>query len=134
MPLGGKLLLKGGVPLTGVEKKKKKKSKQLNHAAVDDLNESGSKDVSTSAPDGQPQKPKAVDPTAINVMSGKRYEEEFEFETLRVKEGKTRSNPWGSSYRAPPTILHGYSKPVTGKTAGERLDLRAAAKADRYCK
>lgn len=31
-----------------------------------------------------PKKAKPVEPSAINVMSGKRYEEEFEFETKRV--------------------------------------------------
>jgi len=47
---------------------------------------------------------------------------------------QVRSTAWGSTFRAPPTILHGYSHAVTGKTAQERLDLRAASKADKYCK
>jgi hypothetical protein len=41
-----------------------------------------------------PTKPKTVAPTAVNVMSGKTYEEEFEFETQRMKTGKQRSTPW----------------------------------------
>ena len=47
---------------------------------------------------------------------------------------KVRSTPWGASYRAPPTILHGYDKVVSGSNAQERLDLRCAAKADKFCK
>lgn len=48
----------------------------------------------------------------ISVQSGKNYEDEFEFEKLRMHQatqGKvmTKSVPWGSSYRAAPEILHG---------------------------
>ena len=42
----------------------------------------------------------------------------------RLQQGKTRTTAFGSTYRAPPSILHGYSKAVTGNTASERLDLR----------
>lgn len=51
-----------------------------------------------------------------------------------MQEGKSKSTPWGCGYRAPPEILHGYTKKVTGKTAEERLDLRSAAKSDKFCK
>ncbi len=51
-----------------------------------------------------------------------------------LQEGKSKSTPWGSGYRAPPTVLHGYSSKVTGKNAEERLDLRCAAKSDKFCK
>lgn len=36
----------------------------------------------------------------------------------------------------PKHMLHilGYTKKVTGKTAEERLDLRSASKADKFCK
>ncbi|EFJ49172.1 hypothetical protein VOLCADRAFT_104372 [Volvox carteri f. nagariensis] len=131
MPLGGKLVLKGGATLKelqGVEKKKGKKVKKK---------EEGGEEVDGGlheAPPLDPTKPKPVAATAVNVMSGKTYEEEFDLETKRVKEGKARSTPWGCGYRAPPAILHGYTAKVTGKTAEERLDLRAASKSDKFCK
>ena len=31
-------------------------------------------------------------------------------------------------------LFTGYNKKVTGKTAEERLDMRAATKADKFCK
>lgn len=52
----------------------------------------------------------------------------------RMSAPKARSTAWGSSYRAPPEVLHGYTKKVTGANAEERLDLRCASKGDRYCK
>lgn len=33
-----------------------------------------------------------------------------------------------------PEILHGYTKKVKGKTAEERLDMRAAMKSDKFCR
>ncbi|GAX79401.1 hypothetical protein CEUSTIGMA_g6842.t1 [Chlamydomonas eustigma] len=120
MPLGGKLLLKGGEPL--LEKKTKKKKRKLDE------------------PEGQeekevldPTKPKPVSAEGISV-TGKKYEEEFEFEKQRIKHGQVKNTPWGSSYRAAPEILHGYTKKVTGKTAEERLDMRAATKSDKFAK
>lgn len=41
------------------------------------------------------------------MQSGKTYEQEFDLEMAKAKEGKVKNTPWGSSYRAPPTILHG---------------------------
>ncbi|GLC50558.1 hypothetical protein PLESTB_000393100 [Pleodorina starrii] len=128
MPLGGKLVLKGGATLKelqGVEKKKSKKVKKKD--------EENNVDAGEEAP-VDPTKPKPVAPTAVNVMSGKTYEEEFDLETKRVKEGKAKSTPWGCGYRAPPAILHGYTAKVTGKSAEERLDMRSAAKSDKFCK
>lgn len=61
---------------------------------------------------------KKVDPTAINVMTGKSYEQEFEFEQQRRGAPKVRSTPWGSSYREAPEILHGYTSKVSGGWAG----------------
>jgi hypothetical protein len=52
----------------------------------------------------------------------------------RLKEGKARSTAWGSTFRAPPPVLHGYDRKVKGVTASERLDLRAASKADKFAK
>ena len=89
-----------------------------------------------------------------------------------LQKPKVKSTPWGSTYRAAPEILHGYSskvgvlaqdggagrpstalvvhtekKPrphtsprrcrllqVTGKSASERLDMRAATKSDKFAK
>ena len=103
-----------------------------------------------------------------------------------LQDGKVKNTPWGSSFKAPPSILHGapsrlpplpkrehmatsqwrscmphmlltsvgikyymnisaapicvawlragYSAPVTGATAQERLDMRAAMKSDKFCK
>ncbi|GFH18902.1 uncharacterized protein HaLaN_15775, partial [Haematococcus lacustris] len=116
-----------GEPLGGIQKKKAKKPKK-----VDDVAEGQDgqvEEASVSAVD--PSAPKPVDPAAVNVMSGKKYEEEFEFEKLRRETGKARSTPWGSTYRQAPEILHGYTKKVLGVTAEERLDIRASTKADK---
>ena len=42
--------------------------------------------------------------------------------------------PHGHKFRAAPAVLHGYSAAVTGRTAEERLDMRAAAKGDKFCR
>ncbi|KAJ9514272.1 hypothetical protein QJQ45_012223 [Haematococcus lacustris] len=132
-------------------KKKAKKPKK-----VDDVAEGQDAQVEeASASVVDPSAPKPVDPAAVNVMSGKKYEEEFEvkqmvpaieaaaggllgaawlqFEKLRRETGKARSTPWGSTYRQAPEILHGYTKKVLGVTAEERLDIRASTKADKFC-
>lgn len=70
----------------------------------------------------------------MSVMSGKNYEQEFALEMEKAKEGKAKTTPWGSGYAKGPEILHGYSKKVKGKTAEERLDMRAAMKTDKFCK
>ncbi|EFN54628.1 expressed protein [Chlorella variabilis] len=120
MPVGGKLVLKGGlrVTSTGVEKKKKKKKK-----AEKEVTEEQKK-----------QQEEALKASGVSVMSGKNYEEEFALEMAKVKTGKAKATPWGSGYAAAPEILHGYTKKVKGKTAEERLDMRAAMKADKFCK
>ena len=51
-----------------------------------------------------------------------------------VQQPKVKTTPWGSTYRPAPEILHGYSHKVKGDTASERLDMRAATKADKFCK
>ncbi|KAL4432171.1 hypothetical protein ABPG77_005933 [Micractinium sp. CCAP 211/92] len=120
MPVGGKLVLKGGLQVksTGVEKKKKKKKQKK-----DELTEEEKK-----------QQEEALKAAGVSVMSGKNYEEEFALEMSKAKEGKAKATPWGSGYGRAPEILHGYSKKVKGKTAEERLDMRAAIKADKFCK
>lgn len=67
-------------------------------------------------------------------MSNKTYEDEFALEMEKAKQGKAKSTPWGSGYRAPPPVLHGYQSKVSGKTPEERLDIRAAMKSDKFCK
>jgi hypothetical protein len=52
-----------------------------------------------------------------------------------MAEAKGRTNAWGTNFRAAPEILHGYSTKLTGKLSTEqRLDVRAASKADKFCK
>ncbi|KAF5830570.1 hypothetical protein DUNSADRAFT_14336 [Dunaliella salina] len=62
------------------------------------------------------------------------YEEDFVYETERMKTGKVRTTAWGATYRKPMEIPHGYTHKITGKTAEERLDLRSTTKADKFCK
>ena len=54
----------------------------------------------------------------------------------RQAEAKGRTSAWGSNFRAAPEVLHGYAAPLTqgARTAEERLDVRAATKADKFCK
>jgi hypothetical protein len=137
MPIGGKLLLKGGVGLSGgaVKKQKKHKSKALQPAeAGDEQQQAGAPDAAGACACCQPSprprcvvpskslalkrqaarvataaatlactlaraplthtpardaagasEPKRVAATAINVMSGKSYEQEFELEQERIK-------------------------------------------------
>lgn len=116
--------MKGGIPLKPIDKKKRKKHKSV---------EGTEKPAEEAGAKGGPQKA-PVDAAAISVQSGKTYEQEFDFEQKRLKEGKTRTTPWGSTFRAPPEILHGYTTKVTGKNPQERLDLRCASKSDKFCK
>ncbi|KAK9819828.1 hypothetical protein WJX72_002823 [[Myrmecia] bisecta] len=126
MPIGGKLTLKGGQPWD-IKKKKKRKAK----AVVEETAEEGT-DPGTTAQTGTAPDPAA--PAAVPPRKALPYEEEFALEMEKVKTGKVKTTPWGSSSRAPPPILHGYSAPVTGKTAQERLDLRCASRTDKFCK
>ncbi|GFH31587.1 hypothetical protein HaLaN_30659 [Haematococcus lacustris] len=74
----GRLVLKGGEPLGGIQKKKAKKPKK-----VDDVAEGQDAQVEeASASVVDPSAPKPVDPAAVNVMSGKKYEEEFEVKQM----------------------------------------------------
>eukprot|EP00878_Enallax_costatus_P004153 GHUV01004382.1.p2 GENE.GHUV01004382.1~~GHUV01004382.1.p2 ORF type:complete len:121 (+),score=37.86 GHUV01004382.1:250-612(+) len=120
MPIGGQLKLKGGVSL------KKKKEKKPKKVQLEETEEQQDKDDKTEGT--------KVVPGAINVMTGKNYEQEFELEQQRMAQPKVKTTPWGSTYRPAPEILHGYSHKVKGDTASERLDMRAATKADKFCK
>ena len=130
MPVGGKLVLKGGIRVTssGVEKKKKKKRRRKDNLAEDSTQANrADQGISASVP---PLQPFVFDATSsdgavtgsISVQSNKTYEEEFAFEIEKVK------------HKRAPEILHGYDKKITGKNAAERLDMRSSMKADRYCK
>ena len=70
--------------------------------------------------------------------ANKSYEELFPAEAKRMAEAKGRTSAWGTNYRAAPAVLHGYSKALGGEAGGwsveERLDARAATKADKFCK
>lgn len=70
----------------------------------------------------------------ISVQNNNTYEQEFSLEMQKAMEGKVKAVPWGSSYRKPPEILHGYTKKIKGKTAEERLDLRSAMRGDKFCR
>jgi hypothetical protein len=112
----GQLKLKGGERLTkdGVAKKKKKSKKSVPHPQ-----DSGPAVIDP----GTGEAPIAT--AGVDVMSGKTYEELF-----RSEVGKTKSTPWGSSYKATPDILPGYTKSLKGKkklSATERLDVRSSA-------
>ena len=73
-------------------------------------------------------------------MGGKQnksYEELFPSEAKRQSEAKGRTSAWGSNFRAAPDVLHGYAAPLAQgarRTAEEKLDVRAATKADKFCK
>ncbi len=77
MPIGGKLVLKGGVTLG---KKKKKKKPAVDEALAAELEAA---DADTHQ-EHDPSKPKPLAPTAISV-TGKTYEEEFIYETQRTQ-------------------------------------------------
>eukprot|EP01024_Parvocaulis_polyphysoides_P049418 TRINITY_DN4785_c0_g1_i1.p3 TRINITY_DN4785_c0_g1~~TRINITY_DN4785_c0_g1_i1.p3 ORF type:complete len:131 (-),score=25.39 TRINITY_DN4785_c0_g1_i1:290-682(-) len=130
MPIGGKLRLKGDKISGGVKKKKKSKKTVENledQIVVGDTNQPEQPNVT--------QRDKSAKQESISIVSGKTYEEEFCFEMAKAREGKTRSTPWGSSFRAPPEVLHGYTEKVKGDVnAEQRLDVRCAMKADKFCK
>ncbi len=51
--------------------------------------------------------PAAVKGVSISVQSNKTYEQTFDLEMKKALEGKTKNTPWGSTFRAPPEVLHG---------------------------
>ncbi|CAL5227745.1 g10761 [Coccomyxa viridis] len=126
MVTGGKLQLKGGNPWDVKKKKaKKKKAIKVDEAEEVDVLENG--DVRTK--DG-----KIIKAASVSVQSNRTYEQEFALEMQKAQDGKVKNTPWGSSFKKAPDILHGYSAPITGKNAEERLDLRCAIKTDKFCK
>ena len=65
------------------------------------------------------------------------YDEQFPHEKARERLGRGRETVFGTNYRAPPAVLHGYDETWANKrnlTREESLDLRAACKADKFCK
>jgi len=126
MVTGGRLQLKGGNPWDIQKRKaKKKKAVKVDEAEEGDILENG--DVRTK--DG-----KIIKAASVSVQSNRTYEQEFALEMQKAQDGKVKNTPWGSSFKKAPDILHGYSAPITGKNAEERLDLRCAIKTDKFCK
>ena len=73
----------------------------------------------------------------MGAQPNKSYEQLFPAEMKRMGEAKGRTSAWGSNFREAPSVLHGYSAPLAAeakRTAEERLDMRAATKADKFCK
>ncbi|KAL3133387.1 hypothetical protein ABBQ38_007255 [Trebouxia sp. C0009 RCD-2024] len=129
-----KLNLKGGTPW--VEKKKKKKKAKVPDTSEKPEAEETPAETPAETPQSGPTTTTGgkLDPTAVSVQSGKTYEQEFAPEIERAQTGKSKTTPWGSGYRPAPPLLHGYKRIVTGENASERLDMRAAVKADKFCK
>lgn len=141
MPIGGKLVLKGGATLGGVDKKKaKKKSKKGGDASTVEVLSGDAAAAATAAAAAAAAASAAGPSTAAEELPKDKlpaaYEKTFDLEAKRLQQGRERSTAWGATYRAlpPGAVLHGHSAPLRGDTAEERLELRAAAKADRYCK
>ena len=70
---------------------------------------------------------------------GDTYATQFPYEAARQAQGRGRTVSFGTNYRAAPDTLHGYAhswkdKKASTMTYEERLDLRAATKADKFCK
>ena len=80
-----------------------------------------------------------ADREATTTGGTKSYEDEFPEEARRATEGRGRTVACGTNYRAAPETLHGYSRkwrdtPASAMTREEKLDLRSATKADKFCK
>jgi hypothetical protein len=70
---------------------------------------------------------------------GDTYAKQFPYEAARQAQGRGRTVSFGTNYRAAPDTLHGYNSSWKDKKTNEmsyeeRLDLRAATKADKFCK
>ena len=119
---GGSLSFKNGGSLA-VKKKKKKKDKMASDEALElALEERKVGEGIGGAPGGDAKSD---------------YEDLFPAEKKRQADAKGRSNCWGTNYREAPDVLHGYTESWKGKksfSAEERLDLRAASKADKFCR
>mmetsp|Transcript_38727 Transcript_38727/g.65197 ORF Transcript_38727/g.65197 Transcript_38727/m.65197 type:complete len:153 (-) Transcript_38727:236-694(-) len=145
--VGGKLNLKGAVPLLKQELKKKKKKKKVKGPDEGEEGVEGPAEGLEGPSEGAEgteltvvKKEGAVkevkkDLGGIDIMApGKGYEQLFPYESQRAKEAKGRSQCYGTNYRAAPEILHGYNRKVKGDTHEERLDMRCGQKADKHCK
>jgi len=119
---GGSLSFKNGGSLA-VKKEKKKKDKRASDEALElALEERRVGEGIGGAPGGDAKSD---------------YEDLFPAEKKRQADAKGRSNCWGTNYREAPDVLHGYTESWKGKksfSAEERLDLRAASKADKFCR
>eukprot|EP00746_Dinoflagellata_sp_MGD_P026794 gnl/MRDRNA2_/MRDRNA2_163175_c0_seq1.p1 gnl/MRDRNA2_/MRDRNA2_163175_c0~~gnl/MRDRNA2_/MRDRNA2_163175_c0_seq1.p1 ORF type:complete len:288 (-),score=52.26 gnl/MRDRNA2_/MRDRNA2_163175_c0_seq1:42-905(-) len=95
------------------------------------------------SPDDAPQdKYNAEIRKALKENSHKGYEEMFPLEMKRIatatEEGHAKRGSYGfdagSVKNMYGKVLHGYDRPVYGKTVEERLDIRSASKSDKFCK
>merc|ERR1711976_1153586 len=63
------------------------------------------------------------------------FESVYGFDAKRILNDQGKIHIWSSSFRNMyGKILHGYQREVYGDTAEERLDIRTASKADKFCK
>jgi len=115
MPIGGKLVLKGGLQVSSGVVKKKKKSKKKREST--DERDQGK----TAAGDDNDDKKTAPTTTGISVQGNQTYEEIFNLEIQRSKAGSSR--PDG-----------GQKMKIKTASAEQRLDNREGRKADKYCK
>lgn len=129
----GRLLLKGGVGL--VERKPQRKRKATANAAAEPAPTAAASD---EAAGGAGEAPAVAGiGGAVGQKPTSTYEDLFPLESKRLAEAKGRTAPYGTNYRAPPAVLHGYTAPLDRSaplSAEARLDLRSAAKADKFCR
>lgn len=118
MPIGGKLVLKGGLQVSssGVTKKKKKSKKKREST---DKRDEGK--ATAAASDDNDNGNTAPTTTGISVQGNQTYEEIFNLEIQRSKGGSSR--PDG-----------GQKLKIKTASAEQRLDTRESRKADKYCK
>ena len=131
---GGSLVLKGGKALGVAGGGVKKPS----GAGAGYKAKAGDGGGGSAAPGGGGAAPAAGGiGGAVGGATDKTYEELFASEMARAKQAKGRTSAWGTNFREAPAVLHGHSerldlsKPLT---AEQRLDLRAAQKADKFCR
>jgi hypothetical protein len=118
MPIGGKLLLKGGLQVSssGVTKKKKKSKKKRELT-----DEREQVQAAIAAADNEVDGKPSPTTTGISVQGNQTYEEIFNLEIQRSKGGGNR--PDG-----------GQKLNTKTASAEQRLDNRESRKADKYCK
>jgi len=122
--LPGKLVLKGGVQLPIEKKQRSTNSHRAERAdAAEEAAEAGT-GAAAGGIGGEVGKAPSLS-----------YEELFPAEQRHLAAARGRTTAWGTNYRAAPEVLHGYSARLSGPLSAEqKLDVRSAAKADKFCK